>query len=102
MYLGDLTFIEDGNMLRSDFDQNLVHYSKWKLAANVIQKIQSFQRLGYVFEELPPIQTWLASVRFMLVLYYVHQLRSFWRVSRVRGHYASFADSCIAAGRSVG
>lgn len=66
MYLSDLTFIEDGNMLRSDFDQSLVHYSKWKLAANVIQKIQSLQRLGYVFEELPSIQMWLASVRYSI------------------------------------
>ena len=63
MYLGDLTFIEDGNMLRSDFDQSLIHSSKWKLAANGIQKIQSFQRLGYVFDDLPSIQLWLASVR---------------------------------------
>ena len=63
MYLGDLTFIEDGNILRSDFDQSLVHYSKWKLAANVIQKIQSFQRHSYLFEELNSIQQWLATVR---------------------------------------
>jgi son of sevenless len=44
MYLKDLTFIEDGNPDKKD---DMLHFSKCKLLADVIKSIQFYQNTSY-------------------------------------------------------
>jgi hypothetical protein len=49
-------------MLAGDFRPDLVHYSKWRLAGQVIQRIQLLQRNAYNFKPVPLIQNYLLQV----------------------------------------
>ncbi len=63
MYLGDLTFIEEGNILRAEFDKQLIHFAKHRLSASVIQKLQNLQRVTHSFHSLAFVQDLYAKVR---------------------------------------
>eukprot|EP01125_Pyxidicula_operculata_P018240 TRINITY_DN6479_c0_g1_i1.p1 TRINITY_DN6479_c0_g1~~TRINITY_DN6479_c0_g1_i1.p1 ORF type:complete len:1105 (+),score=214.78 TRINITY_DN6479_c0_g1_i1:1899-5213(+) len=56
MFLTDLTFIEEGNTNYLP-PHNLVNFYKCRSIAKTIQKIQQYQYKGYVFTEVPTMQT---------------------------------------------
>jgi son of sevenless-like protein len=56
VYLGDLTFIEEGN---PDMKGDLINWDKRKLVHNIIAQIQKFQMVGYNLQKEPLIDRYL-------------------------------------------
>jgi hypothetical protein len=59
VYLGDLTFIEDGN---PDTIDGLIHFSKRALVYKLLAQIQTFQVSGYNLQRVEPIQEYISHL----------------------------------------
>lgn len=58
-YLGDLTFIEEGN---PDKLNGMINYSKWRMIVSSITYLQARQLVDYQLTAVYDIQRWLAQV----------------------------------------
>jgi hypothetical protein len=56
VYLGDLTFIGDGNPDKVD---NLINFYKFQSLHKVIQQLQLYQQHPFNFTAIPQIRSWL-------------------------------------------
>lgn len=59
VFLGDLTFIEEGN---PDMKGDLINWDKRKLVHNIIAQIQKFQMVGYNLSKDVVIDRYLQEV----------------------------------------
>jgi hypothetical protein len=60
IYLTDFVFIEDGN--ESFTGNNCVNWKKFVLKCNIVQKLGSYQCVGFGFKTLPEIQKFIVEI----------------------------------------
>ena len=59
VYLGDLTFIEDGNS--DTLDGNRINFAKFRYLYNVLRSFERYQEVEYMLEEVPSIKTFIRA-----------------------------------------
>ena len=59
VYLGDLTFIDEGN---PDMIDGMIHFAKRELVYKLLSQISTYQVKGYNLEVVPELQEFLSDL----------------------------------------
>lgn len=66
MYLSDLTFIDEGNP--STIKSDMINFSKFRLIARILERLQSFQENLFPFDPVDFVQDYLSVKRKTIIL----------------------------------